>query len=286
MKRGGLGGAEIQPVYPLALDDPAGRGVNMRSSRRVPRCAARGQRACRCARPSARSDARQRVAVRAPRSASAMRHRLRLDKIVVGPGARAFPRPAMTPARHGSARLSVPRATRRSLRASMQWLAWPDGAGAVTLTPFERTHVSVVFLAGRTGMQVKRPALAARLCVESLRIASTGSVSRPGRRAAAETVCRPPAFCDFLRQPGGYDSDWRRLRRRVCDAPRVRRDTAPAAALGRSRIEGAMVREDWDARLPSCSRAVHRAAWCLGARTAAPAAHAGVGHPAGDRVEQ
>ncbi len=30
MKRAGLGGAEIQPVYPLALDEPAGGVVNMR----------------------------------------------------------------------------------------------------------------------------------------------------------------------------------------------------------------------------------------------------------------
>jgi len=249
MKRGGLGGAEIQPVYPLALDDPAGGVVNMRFL----------------------SDDFLGVLRAANEHASALglrldltlgsgwpyggptvgitgaASRLRLDKVVVGPGSARVARPAMTTGETWIGAFVGPDGDTPITAASMQRLAWPDGAGAVTLAPSTHTRQVWFFIAGRTGMQVKRPALGGEGYVLSHydRGALDRYLDQVGARLLKPFAGRLPfaIFCDSLEV---YDSDW--SADFVAEfATRRRYDVAPLLPLlsADRGIEGAMIREDW-----------------------------------------
>ena len=249
MKDGGLGGAEIQPVYPLALDDPAAGVVNMRflSDEFLGALRVANQRA---AAIGLRLDLTlgsgwpyggPTVGI------SDAASRLRLDKIVVGPGAPRVPRPAMTTGEAWIGAFVGPDGDTRVTAASMHPLAWPDGADAVTLPPATHTRQVWFFIAGRTGMQVKRPAIGGEGYVLSHydRGALDRYLDQVGARLLTPFAGRLPfaIFCDSLEV---YDSDWSpdlasefATRRGYDVAPLL-----PLLAADRG-AEGAMVREDW-----------------------------------------
>ena len=249
MKRGGLGGAEIQPVYPLALDDPAGRGVNMRflsdeflGALRVANERA-GSLGLRLDLTLGSGWPYGGPTVGITDAAS----RLRLDKIVVGPDAPRVPRPSMTTGETWIAAFVGPDGDTPVTAASMQPLAWPDGGGAVTLPPATHTRQVWFFIAGRTGMQVKRPALGGEGYVLSHydRGALDRYLHQVGARLLKPFAGRLPfaIFCDSLEV---YDSDWSPdfvaefAKRRGYDVTPL----LPLLSADRG-IEGAMVREDW-----------------------------------------
>ena len=249
MKRGGLGGAEIQPVYPLALDNPAGGVVNMRflSDEFLGALGVANERA-------------RALGLRLDLTLGSgwpfggptvgitdAASRLRLDKIPVMPGAARVLRPAMTTGETWIGAFVGPDGDTPFNAASMQRLAWPDGAGEATLPPSTLARQVWVFIAGRTGMQVKRPALGGEGYVLSHyhRGALDRYLDQVGARLLKPFADRLPfaIFCDSLEV---YDSDWSpdfvsefAKRRRYDVAPLL-----PVLSADRG-IEGAMVREDW-----------------------------------------
>jgi hypothetical protein len=249
MKRAGLGGAEIQPVYPLAIDDPARGVVNTRflsddflDLLRVAnaRAAALGLRLD-LTLGSGWPYGGPTVGITDAAS------RLRLDKIVVGPGAPRVARPAMTTGETWIGAFVGPDGDTPVTPASMRPLAWPDGADAVTLLEAAHTRQVWFFIAGRTGMQVKRPALGGEGYVLSHydRGALARYLDQVGARLLAPFAGRLPfaIFCDSLEV---YDSDWSpdlpsefATRRGYDIAPLL-----PLLAADRG-ADGAMLREDW-----------------------------------------
>ncbi len=173
--------------------------------------------------------------------------RLRLDKIVVGPGAPRVARPAMTTGETWIGAFVGPDGDTRVTPASMRPLAWPDGADAVTLPEAAHTRQVWFFIASRTGMQVKRPALGGEGYVLSHydRGALARYLDQVGARLLAPFAGRLPfaIFCDSLEV---YDSDWSpdlpsefATRRGYDIAPLL-----PVLAADRG-ADGAMLREDW-----------------------------------------
>ncbi len=249
MKRAGLGGAEIQPVYPLALDEPSGGIVNMRflSDEYLNALRAASQRAealglrLDLTLGSGWPYGGPTVGIKDAAS------RLRLDRIVVGPGAPRVARPAMTAGETWIGAFVGPDGNTPVTPASMQPLAWPDAADAVTLPPAPQTRQVWFFIAGRTGMQVKRPSIGAEGYVLSHydRGALNRYLEQVGARLLTPFAGRLPfaIFCDSLEV---YDSDWSpdlasefRARRGYDVTPLL-----PLLAADRG-VEGAMVREDW-----------------------------------------
>ena len=248
MKRAGLGGAEIQPVYPLALDEP-GRVVNTRflsdeflGLLRVAddRAAALGLRLD-LTLGSGWPFGGPTVGIVDAAS------RLRLDRLVVGPGTPRIARPAMTTGEAWVGAFVGPEGGTRVTPASMRPIPWPDGAAAVTLPAASHTRQVWFFIAGRTGMQVKRPSLGGEGYVLSHydRGALTRYLDQVGARLLAPFASRLPfaIFCDSLEV---YDSDWSpdfaaefAARRGYDVAPLL-----PLLSADRG-PEGAMVREDW-----------------------------------------
>lgn len=249
MKQGGLGGVEIQPVYPLALDDPSRGVVNMRflsddflAALRVAneRVGALGLRLD-LTLGSGWPFGGPTVGVLDAAS------RLRLDRIVVGPGAPRVARPAMTTGEGWVGAFVGPWSDTLVTAASMRPLPWPDGAAAVTLAHASHSRQVWFFISGRTGMQVKRPAVGAEGYVLSHydRGALDRYLTTVGDRLLAPFAGRMPfaIFCDSLEV---YDSDWSPdfasefARRRGYDVT----PSLPMLAADRG-IAGAMLREDW-----------------------------------------
>jgi alpha-L-rhamnosidase len=249
MKRGGLGGAEIQPVYPLALDEPSGGVVNMRflSDEYLGALRVANQRAGAL---GLRLDLTlgsgwpyggPTIGIKDAAS------RLRLEKVVVGPGAQRVARPAMTTGETWIAAFVGPDGNTLVTPASMHPLTWPDDADAVTLPAAPHTRQVWFFIAGRTGMQVKRPAIGGEGYVLSHydRGALNRYLDQVGTRLLTPFAGHLPfaIFCDSLEV---YDSDWSpdlalefATRRGYDVAPLL-----PVLAADRG-MEGAMVREDW-----------------------------------------
>ena len=276
MKRAGLGGAEIQPVYPLALDDPARGVVNMRflSDEFLGRC---------CGWPTQRAAA---LGLRLDLTLGSgwpyggptvgitdAASRLRLDRIVVGPGAPRVARPAMTTGETWIGAFVGPDGDTRVTPASMRPLAWPDAADAVTL-PDGPAHAAGVVLHRRSDRDAgEAPGhRRRRLRPEPLRPRRAGPLSRPGGRAAAER--RLPDACRSRSSATASRSTTRTGRPTSPSEFATRRgyDVAPllpvlAADRG---AEGAMVREDWGRTLTELARrAVHRPAAASGRAHAA-----------------
>ena len=134
-----------------------------------------------------------------------------------------------------------------TLVTPMQPLAWPDAADAVTLPAAPHTRQVWFFIAGRTGMQVKRPAIGAEGYVLNHydREALNRYLEQVGTRMLTPFAGRLPfaIFCDSLEV---YDSDWSPdlasefMARRGYDVTPL----LPVLAADRG-VEGAMVREDW-----------------------------------------
>jgi hypothetical protein len=248
MKAAGIGGVEIQPVYPLALDEPGGvTNVPYLSDRFQELLRVAGDRA---AAHGLRLDLTLGSGwpyggptVGITDAAS----RLRIEKIEVPPGAARVVRPAMTTGESWIGAFVGPRGEDAAVAASMTPLAWPDGAPAAALAPSDRPRHVWAFIAGRTGMQVKRPAVGAEGYVLSHydRGALDRYLERVGARLLSPLTARPPfaIFCDSLEV---YLSDWSPdlaaefAKRRGYDVVPL----LPRLAADRG-DEGAMVREDW-----------------------------------------
>ncbi len=252
MKVGGLGGAEIQPVYPLALDTPGGvTNLPFLSAPFLRMLSFAGQRASAL---GLRLDLTLGsgwpfggAGVGVLDAAS----RLRRERIVVPPGTPRVPRPAMTAGERWIGAFVGPDGDTPLTASAMAPLPWPDGQDAVVLPPARQARQVWMFVASRTGMQVKRPAIGAEGYV--LSHYDRGALDRYLDRVGAPLLDafgqqRPFAiFCDSLEV---YESDWSPdfleefQRRRGYDiAPLL-----PVLAADRGERE-AMAREDWGTTL-------------------------------------
>ena len=248
MKMGGLGGAEIQPVYPLALDTPGGaRNLPFLSDPFLRMLSFAGERASAL---GLRLDLTLGsgwpfggAGVGVLDAASRLRH----ERVVVPPGTPRVPRPAMTAGERWIGAFVGPVGDTPLTASAMTPVPWPDGQDAVVLPPARHARQVWMFVAGRTGMQVKRPAIGAEGYV--LSHYDRGALDRYLDRVGAPLLGafgqrRPFAiFCDSLEV---YDSDWSPdfldefKRRRGYDiAPLL-----PVLAADRGE-PGAMAREDW-----------------------------------------
>ena len=243
MRDGGIGGVEIQPVYPLVPDD-AGAGV-----RNLPFLSEEFLDAVRFASRTARALG-MRVdltlgsgwpyggpQVSIDRAAA----KLRIDRVTIPAGAARVPVPAIGP---GERLLAV--FTSAAGEHSRQITDVRDGM--VQLEPASAARTLQFFIASRTGMQVKRPAIGAEGYV-------LDHLSRPALDAYLSQVAdrllqafeggMPDAvFSDSLEV---YESDWSSdfldefRRRRAYDLtphlPELVASTATEAS--------ASIREDW-----------------------------------------
>ena len=237
MKEGGIGGVEIQPVYPVALDDASNglQTVPFLSQPFLDRLhVCRGHRAI--ARPARRSHARQRLAVwravgrhrrcrgqaarRARQSASGRSSVVAPD---IGAGEPGLPgylvKPGTTEPIAGAP------ASRRS----------PEGRAAVMPSDGQEREL-LAFIASRTGMMVKRPAIGAEGFVLNHydRVALDRYLDAVGRPLLSAFPAGSPPHGDLLRQPRGVRQ---RLdaspARGVPTATRLRSAAAPAGARRR-----------------------------------------------------
>ena len=251
MKAGGIGGFEVQPVYPLALDDEAQgiRTLPFLSDDFIDAVALRGRPGA-GARPAHGSHARQRLAVRradcadrrrrrhgcassardVPPGASAraaLRHRAgeRLLAAFVGPGPAGTADPSRMRDCRGAG--GVVRRARRS----------PARASSCSSSP------------SRTGMMVKRAAVGAEGFVLDHydRAAHRAAICERSASALLTAFAPRAAVRDLLRQPRGLRRGLdARLARGVPAAPRLRPDdrTCPRWPSGDA-AETADVRHDW-----------------------------------------
>jgi glycosyl hydrolase family 106( putative alpha-L-rhamnosidase) len=211
MKEGGIGGFEVQPVYPLLPDDPAAgvRNLPFLSDEFI--------------------DALKFVAVKArelglrmdltlgsgwpyggpsvPISEAAAR--LRTERVKVQPDARRVPIPNITPAEKLLA-VFIARTDGQTIVADSLRELTDLRDGAVRLPDnLEVPHEILFFISGRTGMQVKRPAAGAEGYVLNHldRIATERYLKNVGDRLLQAFGPNPPyaVFCDSLEV---YNQDW------------------------------------------------------------------------------
>lgn len=154
MKEGGIGGFEVQPVYPLALDDPDA------GFRNLPYLSDEFLDALRfTARKASELGLRLDLTLGSgwpyggpgvPITEAA--GRLRVEKVAVAPGSRRIPAPAMEAGEELIAAFEA--STGRELSGVRDGVLWLAG---------EAKHPGEVmfFIASRTGMMVKRPAVGA-----------------------------------------------------------------------------------------------------------------------------
>ncbi len=163
------------------------------------------------------------------------------------PGSPRVVRPAMTTGEDWIGAFVGPDAEPSTAAARMQPLPWPADADAVTLPALPEARQVWVFIASRTGMMVKRPAVGAEGYVLSHydRAALDRYLEQVGTRLLRPFGGAPPfaIFCDSLEV---YESDWSPdfasefARRRGYDPtpllPRLASDPG---------LDGAALREDW-----------------------------------------
>ena len=237
MKAGGIGGVEVQPVYPVALDDPE-KGL-----RNLPFLSDEFIDALRFA-----ADTAHDLGLRMDLTLGSgwpyggpqvgVEHaagKLRIERVAVAPVSR---------------RVAAP-----SIGAGEQFIAAFLGDadlgevrdGGVLLPEGHGSEDAVFFIASRTGMMVKRAALGAEGFVLNHydRAALDGYLTNVGDRLLRAFGARPPfaIFCDSLEV---YDSDWTtdfleqfRLRRGYDLKPHL-----PALASGAGPGADA-IRHDW-----------------------------------------
>ncbi len=248
MKAAGIGGVEIQPVYPLTLETHAGtRNLPYLSDEFLAMLGAANARA---AALGLRLDLTLGSgwpyggpSVGVDDAAS----RLRLDRIVVPPGTVRVARPATTTGETWIAAFVGPDGSTPVTASSMTPLAWPDGQDFVVLPSAKHPRQVWTYIAGRTGMQVKRPSVNAEGYVLSHydRGALDRYLDRVGAGLLKPFGARLPfaIFCDSLEV---YDSDWTPdftaefSRRRGYDIVPL----LPMLTADRGET-GAMAREDW-----------------------------------------
>ena len=210
MKDAGIGGVEVQAVYPVALDGAA-NGLKTEpflSDAFLAHLKFAADRA-RGSRPALRSHARQRLAVRRPDRVDRARRR--------PPSNRARADSAASVARRAAACWRRRSVHRRRDRRARRVDAARSGGGASradgTVARRRRRHACprelVVFISSRTGQMVKRAAVGAEGFVLDHydADATSGYLSSIGERLwSAFGRAKPFAiFCDSLEV---YDSDW------------------------------------------------------------------------------
>jgi hypothetical protein len=199
MKAGGFGGFEVQPTYPLALDDP-GSG-----SRNLPYLSDPFLVALRHAGDTARAAGmRMDVTIgsgwpfggpHVPVSQAAAD--LRMVRVAVPAGADRVTPPAL---RQGEALLAVILDGRRLL---------PDG-GIIRVAPARTERTASVFVAGRTGQQVKRAAVGAEgFVIDHVGTAAVANhLTRVGDRLFSAFAGTTPPYAMFSDSLEAYGSSW------------------------------------------------------------------------------
>jgi hypothetical protein len=250
MKAGGFGGFEIQPVYPMELDDAA-RGI-----RNVPYLSQEFLDSVSFANRSGRAKG-LRVDVTLGSGWPfggphiGIEHaaaRLRMVAIEVPAGSSGFALPAVMNGERLLANFIAPGSAKQYEAGKLQLLETRAGAnGRAALAPAKADRVVLAYIASRTGQQVKRPALGADGFV-------LDHMSRPAVEHHLKTVAEPllkafgdqPPYAVFSDSLEVYGSDWTadlveefRKRRGYDLIPHL-----PAIFNGHGEQAGA-VRRDW-----------------------------------------
>jgi len=211
MKEGGIGGVEIQPVYPLALDDP------QTGFRNLPFLSAEFLSAVRFT-----SDKARELGLRVDLTlgsgwpyggpnipASQAAGRLRIERVAAPPNADTVPLPQMSEAEKLLAVFLAPGAPRDfDARAAREISEVRDGAVAL---PGKRSgeNVLLFFIAGRTRQMVKRAAVGSEgLVLDHYdRAALDNHLKWAGEPLLRAFGPNPPyaIFCDSLEV---FSSDW------------------------------------------------------------------------------
>lgn len=246
MKAGGIGGFEIQPVYPMALDDAA-RGIH-----NTPYMSPEFLDAVSFANRTGRANGMRVDMTLASGwpyggphvSVDHAAARLRQATVEVPAGAASFALPAVMAGEKFIAAFVGPRVDPAAL-APLPVQAGADGR--VAIAPADRARVVAVYIASRTGQQVKRAALGAEgFVLDHLSRAAVddhlATVAEPLMKAFGDA---PPTavFSDSLEV---YNTDWTDdfiaefKRRRGYDiVPYL-----PAVFTGQG-LDAAGVRHDW-----------------------------------------
>jgi len=211
MKEGGIGGFEVQPVYPVVLDETAG-GIKTRSFLSDDFIEALRFTSNKARELGLRFDLTLGSGWPYGGPAVAINQaagRLRVERVSVPEQSRRVPLPGIGA---GEKLLAVfaARAEGKTIAADTlrEITDIRDGAVALPEAPAGPVQVQF-FIASRTGMQVKRPAIGGEgFVLDHLDRASVDSyLNRVGDRLMRAFDARPPhaVFCDSLEV---YNSDW------------------------------------------------------------------------------
>lgn len=212
MKAGGFGGFEIQPVYPMELDDAA-RGI-----RNLPYLSEEFLDAVSFANRTGRAQG-LRVDITLGSGWPfggphiGIQHaaaRLRMASIEVPAGSRSFALPAVMNGERLLATFVAPGNAKQYETGKLQRIqARADAAGRAAIAPGEGDRVVLAYIATRTGQQVKRPALGAEGFV-------LDHLNRDAVEHHLKTVAEPllkafgdqPPYAVFSDSLEVYGSDW------------------------------------------------------------------------------
>lgn len=249
MKAAGIGGAEIQPVYPLTLNSPASGVVNHpflsdAFLELVREAHVRGR------------DLGLRVDLTLGSgwpfggpsvSIDDAAGQLRVERVALPAGSRRVARPTMAAGESWIGAFIGPDGASDATPAALKPIDWPAATPVLDIAPAEGPRQVWAFIASRTGMMVKRPAVGAEGYVLSHydRGALDRYLDTVGGRLLQPLAGTPPfaIFCDSLEV---YGSDWTPdlpaefERRRGYDI----RPLLPWLVADRGET-GAMLREDW-----------------------------------------
>jgi hypothetical protein len=249
MKAVGIGGAEIQPVYPLTLNSPAAGIVNHpflsdAFLELVREAHVRGR------------DLGLRIDLTLGSgwpyggpsvSIDDAAGQLRVERVALPAGSNRIARPAMAAGESWIGAFIGPDGVSDATPAALTPLDWPPATPVLEVAPTDNSRQVWVFMASRTGMMVKRPAVGSEGYVLSHydRGALDRYLDTVGGRLLRPLAATPPfaIFCDSLEV---YGSDWTPdlpaefARRRGYDI----RPLLPWLVADRGET-GAVLREDW-----------------------------------------
>ncbi len=211
MKEGGIGGFEVQPVYPLALDDPEA-GIRNFPYLSDEFLAALRFTSVKASELGLRMDLTlgsgwpyggAQVTVR---DAAGM---LRIERLKVPDGSRSLPLPAMEAGETYLAAFLCSTREGRIVGEEIHELTDIKDGAAILPDGIRGTHEVLVFISSRSGMMVKRPATGAEGFVLNHydRAAVRRYLENLGDRLMKALQPHPPyaIFCDSLEV---YQSDW------------------------------------------------------------------------------
>jgi hypothetical protein len=249
MKAAGIGGAEIQPVYPLTLNSPASGVVNHpflsdAFLALVREAHVRGR------------DLGLRIDLTLGSgwpyggpsvSIDDAAGQLRVERVALPAGSRRVARPALAVGEAWIAAFVGPEGVADATPGALTPLDWPPSTPVLDIAPTQGPRQVWAFVASRTGMMVKRPAVGSEGYVLSHydRGALDRYLDTVGGRLLQPLAGSPPfaIFCDSLEV---YGSDWTPdlpaefEQRRGYDI----RPLLPWLVADRGET-GAMLREDW-----------------------------------------